>query len=105
LTTVLFGENNPIVVVGDNRGQVNVYRVFDPITITNLGPLQQFLKLKEVIVRQTDPNNVSVLESDTGYFSSSTAAPLPGVSHPSSSIANNSNNLLVVEGNNSNITM
>jgi hypothetical protein len=100
LTTVLFGENNPIVVVGDNRGQVNVYRVFDPFTITNLGPLQQFLKLKEVIVRQTDPNNVSILESDTGYFSSSTAVAVPG-GVSSSNASNNSN---VAESNN-NITM
>lgn len=69
LTTVLFGENNPILAVGDNRGNVTVYRVFDPVTITNLGPLQQFTKLKEAVVRQTDPQYTALLESDDGGYS------------------------------------
>lgn len=69
LTTVLFGENNPVIAVGDNRGNVTVYRVFDPITITNLGPLQQFGKLKEAVLRQTDPGNINTLESDLGGYS------------------------------------
>ncbi len=68
LTTVLFGENNPVLAVGDNRGNVSVYRVFEPITITNLGPLQQFLKLKEAVIRQTDPVNVNTLEADHGGY-------------------------------------
>ena len=68
LTSVLFGEKNPIIVVGDNRGVVNIYRVFDPITITNMGPLQQFMKLKETIIRQTDPSHLHVLETDHGGY-------------------------------------
>lgn len=71
LTTVLFGEKNPIVAVGDSRGNVNVYRVFDPLTITHLGPLQQFQKLKAAIVRQTDPAVAGVLQSETNHLHSS----------------------------------
>lgn len=74
LTTVQFGENNPIIAVGDNRGNVTVYRVFDPVTITHLGPLQQFLKLKEAILRQTDPHHTPLLESDNGGYSSASIA-------------------------------
>jgi WD40 repeat protein len=64
LTSVLFGEKNPVVVVGDNRGNVNVYRVFDPLTITHLGPLQQFQKLKAAIIRQTDPSMAQSLQGE-----------------------------------------
>ena len=63
LTTVLFGEKNPSVVVGDNRGTVTVYRVFDPVTITHLGPLQQYEKLKKAILQQTDPVSAAGLQS------------------------------------------
>lgn len=65
LTSVLFGEKSPVVVVGDNRGNVNVYRVFDPVTITHLGPLQQFQKLKAAIVRQTDPSTAQTLQAES----------------------------------------
>lgn len=64
LTSVLFGEKNPVVVVGDNKGNVNVYRVFDPLTINHLGPLQQFQKLKEAVLRQTDPAIASSLQQE-----------------------------------------
>ena len=49
LTTVLFGARSPTVVVGDKRGAVTVYRVFDPLTITNEGPLQQSAKLQRCL--------------------------------------------------------
>ena len=42
------------MVVGDNRGTVTVYRVFDPVTITLLEPLQQYEKSKQTILQQTD---------------------------------------------------
>ncbi|KAJ1442872.1 hypothetical protein B484DRAFT_426712, partial [Ochromonadaceae sp. CCMP2298] len=63
LTAVLFGEKNPCVVVGDNRGTVSVYRVFDPVTITHLGPLQQYEKLKKAIMQQTDPASAAMLQA------------------------------------------
>jgi WD40 repeat protein len=65
LTTVLFGEKNPIVAVGDSKGCVSIFRVFDPVTINHLGPLQQFNKLKDEIVRQTDPQHVTMIASDS----------------------------------------
>lgn len=68
LTTVLFGEKNPIIAVGDDQGNVSIFRVFDPITITHLGPLQQYLKLKETVIRQTDPSHTLVLQQDGGGF-------------------------------------
>lgn len=64
LTTVLFGEKNPILVVGDSKGVVSVYRVFDPITINHLGPLQQYTALKEAIIKQTDPAHAAALSQD-----------------------------------------
>jgi hypothetical protein len=63
LTSVLFGEKNPSVVVGDNRGTVTVYRIFDPVTITHLGPLQQYEKLKKAILQQTDPASAANLQA------------------------------------------
>jgi hypothetical protein len=55
LTSVLFGEKSPIVVVGDNRGTVTVYRVSKPVLITNEGPVQQMDRLRDAILRQSDP--------------------------------------------------
>lgn len=101
LTTVQFGENNPIIAVGDNRGNVTVYRVFDPITITNLGPLQQFLKLKEVILRQTDPQYASLLEADYGGYSNSNTG-TTGSSGTVPGSANNNNNNNTSQSNNNN---
>ena len=63
LTSVLFGDKNPSVVVGDNRGTVTVYRIFEPVTITHLGPLQQYEKLKKAIVQQTDPASAASLQA------------------------------------------
>jgi len=63
LTSVLFGEKNPSVVVGDNRGTVTVYRIFEPVTITHLGPLQQYEKLKKAILQQTDPASAANLQA------------------------------------------
>ena len=52
LTSLLFGEKSPTVVVGDSRGAVTVYRVLDPPTITHEGPLQQMARLKAAIRAQ-----------------------------------------------------
>lgn len=63
LTSIQFGDKTPTIVVGDNRGTVTVYRIFDPVTITHQGPLQQTMKLKAAIKRLTDPSNAAMLET------------------------------------------
>ncbi len=68
LTTVLFGEKAPVVVVGDDRGTVHVYRIFHPLLITLLGPLQQYIKLKTAIIKQTDPAHAQALEQEHKVF-------------------------------------
>jgi WD40 repeat protein len=62
LTSLQFGVKTPTIVVGDSQGTVSVYRVFDPVTITHLGPLQQANKLNKAVIQQTDPENVSLLQ-------------------------------------------
>lgn len=74
LTSVLFGSATPVVVVGDDRGAVHVYRVFDPLLITLLGPVQQHDKLKTAVIKQTDPAHAALLEADGGSARGSTAA-------------------------------
>ena len=66
LTTVTFSANSPVVVVGDSNGVVTVYRVNDPLTITEEGnPAAQILKLKEAVWRQADPSDVAKLQQST----------------------------------------
>lgn len=66
LTTVTFSANSPVVVVGDSTGVVTVYRVNDPITITEAGnPTAQTTKLKEAVWRQADPSDVTRLQNST----------------------------------------
>lgn len=63
LTCVLFGERSPIVVVGDNRGVVTVYRVMHPVLFTHQGPVQQMDRLREAILRQSDPMDAAKLSA------------------------------------------
>ncbi len=63
LTSIQFGDKTPTIVVGDSRGAVTVYRIFDPVTITHQGPLQQTMKLKAAVKKLTDPSNAAMLES------------------------------------------
>ena len=65
LTTSLFSESAPIVVVGDNKGAVTIYRVIDPVTITNEGPLQQLSKLKNAVIRLSDPATASKIDESS----------------------------------------
>ena len=66
LTTVTFSANSPVVVVGDSNGVVTVYRVNDPLTITEEGnPAAQTFKLKEAVWRQADPSDVAKLQHST----------------------------------------
>ena len=61
LTSVQFGEKSPTIAVGDNNGSVLVYRIYDPVTITHEGPMQQTAKLRSAIVGQVDPTTVARL--------------------------------------------
>lgn len=63
LTTVLFSERSPTVVVGDVNGAVTLYRVIDPVTVLLEGPLQQVQRLKTSILSQADPEDVARLVS------------------------------------------
>eukprot|EP01041_Mallomonas_annulata_P001489 gene1489-2870_t len=75
LTCVLFGERSPIVVVGDNRGAVTIYRVTKPVLFTHDGPVQQGQKLREAVLRQSDPLEAAKLSSSNSTVSLSNATP------------------------------
>ena len=61
LTTLLFGEKSPIIVVGDNRGAVTVYRVLHPTTILNNGPTQEKQRLRAAVLVQSDPSRIKFI--------------------------------------------
>ena len=61
LTTVLFSEKSPTIVVGDSNGAVTLYRVIDPVTVLLEGPVQQVQRLKNSILRQSDPDGAAKL--------------------------------------------
>ena len=63
LTTVLFSEKSPTIVVGDAKGAVTLYRVVDPVTVLLEGPLQQVSRLKTSILTQADPEDAAKLKS------------------------------------------
>jgi WD40 repeat protein len=63
LTTVLFSEKSPTIVVGDTNGAVTLYRVIDPVTVLLEGPVQQVQRLKSSILRQADPEDAAKLVS------------------------------------------
>ena len=62
LTCVQFSETAPAIVVGDSKGCVTVYRVIQPVVITQLGPKQQEEKL-ETAVMTLDPAAADQLKS------------------------------------------
>ena len=62
LTCVQFSETAPAIVVGDSKGCVTVYRVIQPVVITQLGPKQQEEKL-EAAVMTLDPAAADQLKS------------------------------------------
>ena len=62
LTCVQFSETAPAIVVGDSKGCVTVYRVIQPVVITQLGPRQQEEKL-EAAVMALDPAAADHLKS------------------------------------------
>ena len=62
LTCVQFSETAPAIVVGDSKGCVTVYRVIEPVIVTQMGPRQQEEKLKAAIVN-LDPASADLLRS------------------------------------------
>jgi hypothetical protein len=67
LTAVTFSENSPVAVVGDSRGVLTVYRVNEPVIISDISnPAAQTNKLKEAVWRQADPSDVAKLQSAPG---------------------------------------
>jgi hypothetical protein len=67
LTAVTFSENSPVAVVGDSKGVLTVYRVNEPVIISDISnPAAQTMKLKEAVWRQADPSDVAKLQSAPG---------------------------------------
>ena len=62
LTCVQFSETAPAIVVGDSKGCVTVYRVIEPVIVTQMGPRQQEEKLKAAIVK-LDPAAADLLRT------------------------------------------
>ena len=66
LTCVKFSEHAPVIVVGDSKGAVTVYRVLTPPLITHMGPRQQYERLKAAVFGSVDPVSLARLrEIDT----------------------------------------
>ena len=64
LTAVTFSENSPVAVVGDSKGILTVYRVNEPVIVSDISnPAAQTMKLKEAVWRQADPSDVAKLQS------------------------------------------
>jgi hypothetical protein len=66
LTSVLFGKRSPTVVVGDKRGVVTMYRIYEPVAVLQEGPKQQTARLQRAVLSQTDPAEVSRM-AEKGY--------------------------------------
>lgn len=63
LTCLQFGEKSPILAVGDNHGNVLIYRVTDPITISQESPFQQTQNLKDSVLKQVSPKIATILRN------------------------------------------
>jgi hypothetical protein len=63
LTTVLFSEFSPILIVGDSRGVVTLYRILKPTAVTNETKVEKSHKLRQAILRQSDPVTAAKLTS------------------------------------------
>lgn len=71
LTTVTFSENSPVAVVGDSKGIITVYRVNEPVIISDISnPSVQTMKLKEAVWREADPADVAKLQTNNGITKS-----------------------------------
>ena len=75
MTCVKFSEHAPVIVVGDSKGVVTVYRVLSPPLITHMGPLQQFERLKSAVMSSCDPVTLQRLKE--GDSSQATTVTMP----------------------------
>lgn len=66
LTSVLFSEHSPILIVGDSRGVVTLYRVLKPSAVTTESKLERSRKLRQAILKQADPALAAKLNSFDG---------------------------------------
>ena len=55
LTTVLFSDHSPILIVGDSRGVVTLYRILKPNAVGTETKAEKTMKLRQAILRQADP--------------------------------------------------
>jgi WD40 repeat protein len=66
LTSLLFSENSPVMVVGDSKGNVTVYRVRDDIiTSPTIIAAEQTSRLKQAVWRSTDPAEAAKLQTSS----------------------------------------
>jgi dynein intermediate chain 4, axonemal len=69
LTSLLFSENSPVMVVGDSKGSVTVYRVRDDvITPPASESSQQKDRLQQAVWRQTDPAEATKLQASSSVM-------------------------------------
>ena len=64
LTSVLFAETSPVVVVGDSTGVVTVYRVNEPVIMRDVShPADLTERLQDAVWRQADPAEVTKIQN------------------------------------------
>ena len=74
LTSILFSEESPVMVVGDSKGSVTVYRIRDDIIIApSSETAEQKNRLQQAVWRQTDPAEAAKLQSSSNMVVGSTA--------------------------------
>lgn len=74
LTCLLFSENSPVMVVGDSKGCVTVYRVRDDIiTPPTSEAADQKERLQQAVWRQTDPAEATKLQASSSILMSSSS--------------------------------
>ena len=63
LTSVVFSEHSPILIVGDSRGVVTLYRILKPNAVTTESKLEGTRKLRDAILATADPTLAAKLNS------------------------------------------
>ncbi len=72
LTSIIFAENSPVAMIGDNRGIITVYRINEPNIMKDISlPVEQAKALTEAVYRNADPADIAKLSSVTSVDSGS----------------------------------